>query len=446
MPDRIKTIQEYLKTGSQASDKACYSAAQFIIGNALHRCYFEDGMGKVKTNLSYVWASPSSTFKTPLLRILIEIYNRELREQGIHFKSKFTTEGLMNFLNAYREKYEKEGKEVPIFRCNVYRDEASNLAKEAKGGRAANIWEFLSQCFDGSIDPYDTVRGKDQHYPEVWFSFWFSSTLSLYQHLSDDFWEQGFAFRCLFIKPEKKNYSPMTGEMERQTTIEGISNEIAALSGITRAFADNEWWNRFNQFVEPIVERGNDEIDNLNRAENSPIEAKAEKKYPEMVIKLSMIHCASRDGWKEAEDEGIKIKYLWLELQDIENAIADLWKYKESFIAAYNTYQFKKKNPAKLEKIDEERRIVLKILEESPPEERYDYREEYGDDKKLHVYAYKTPEGKCVKLSYIYRKTNWNKMTVKNVLGAMVYAEEIELPEVESEGTKKKTTLVSDAT
>ena len=441
MPGRLKTIQEFLITGSQASDQACYSAAQFIMGNALHKCYLEDSMGKVRSNLSFVWASPSSTFKTPLMRILIEIYNRELKDQGIHFKSKFTTEGLMNFLNSYREKYDKEGKETPTFKCNVYRDEASNLAKEAKGGRAANIWEFLSECYDGSIYPYDTVRGKDQRYPDVWFSFWFSSTLSLYQHLSDDFWEQGFAFRCLFIRPEKKNYSPMPEEIERETAILGITTEILPLRQIERAFADDEWWKRYNEFVKPIVERGNDEIDTLDNAENAPIEIKAEKKYPEMVIKLSMVHCASRDGWKE--DDGSK--YLRLELQDIENAIADLQKYRENFIAAFNTYQFKKRTPTQIEKIDEERKTVLKIIKNSPQEERYDYREEYGDDKKLVQIAYHTPQGKYVKLSYIYKQTHWNQKTVKDVLGAMVRAEEINAFPVESDGTNKKTTLVGEA-
>jgi hypothetical protein len=39
--------------------------------------------------------------------------------------------------------------------------------------------------------------------------------------------------------------------------------------------------------------------------ENTDMGKKADKKYPEIVIKLSMIHCASRDGWKE--EDGIKI-------------------------------------------------------------------------------------------------------------------------------------------
>lgn len=99
MKARIESIKGYVKLGSHASDGACYSAAQFIIGNALHNCYFEDNLGRVHSNLSFVWVSPSSTFKTPLQRIHYEILHLELKKQGIHFKSKFTTEGLMESLN-----------------------------------------------------------------------------------------------------------------------------------------------------------------------------------------------------------------------------------------------------------------------------------------------------------------------------------------------------------
>ena len=77
---RIETMSEWFKMASNSSDHACYSASLFM-------------MGKVKTNQSFIFASPSSTFKTPLTRILNELYQKEFEEQRIHLKSKFTTEG-----------------------------------------------------------------------------------------------------------------------------------------------------------------------------------------------------------------------------------------------------------------------------------------------------------------------------------------------------------------
>ena len=100
----------------------------------------------------------------------------------------------------------------------------------------------------------------------------------------------------------------MGGDIERETALEGIISQIKPLYQIERAVASQEWWDRYNDYVKQIVERGNNEVDKLLSAENVDIEEKAEKKYPEMVIKLSMIHCASRDGWKE--ENGIK-KYSW---------------------------------------------------------------------------------------------------------------------------------------
>ncbi|MCL4480132.1 MAG: hypothetical protein M1113_01430 [Candidatus Thermoplasmatota archaeon] len=447
MAARIENIKEYVEVGSHASDGACYSAAQFIIGNALLNCYFEDNLGRVHSNLSFVWASPSSTFKTPLLRIHYELYCRELKDQRVHFKSKFTTEGLMESLHQYRKKYEEKGEVSPVYRCIVLRDEASNLAKESKSGRSSNIWEFLSETFDGSIYPYDTVRGKSQEYPRVWFSFWFSSTLSLYQNLSDDFWEQGFAFRCLFVKPEKKEYEPMGGDIERETAIEGIISQIKPLYQIERAVVSQEWWDRYNDYVKQIVERGNNEVDKLLSAENVDIEEKAEKKYPEMVIKLSMIHCASRDGWKEENG----IKKLFMEKEDIENAISDLRIYKDNFIQAYNSYEFKKREKARIEKIsDEERKKVMTMIEEAPLEERFEYREEVDpptryrgeDEENTRLIAYRTSKGRYISKSYIYKKTRWNKKTVDDVLTAMENAEEIEEIEAEREGSKRGITLI----
>lgn len=174
-------------------------------------------------------------------------------------------------------------------------------------------------------------------------------------------------------------------------------------------------------------------------AENTDMEKKADKKYPEIVIKLSMIHCASRDGWKEKDGT----KYLYMELEDIENAIKDLEIYKENFIHAYNSYLYKKRDKAKIEKIpDEDRKKIIRLIREAPMDKRMEYREEYGEDKKLHLMGFKSKDGKYVKKSYIYNKTGWGRKTILEVLGAMVLSEELEAFEVESEGTYKKTALI----
>jgi hypothetical protein len=73
-------------------------------------------------------------------------------------------------------------------------------------------------------------------------ALWFTSTLTLYQHLNDDFWEQGFALHCLFIKPEKKQYESMSSDVDGDTAILGITTEIIPLFNIEVASATEEWW------------------------------------------------------------------------------------------------------------------------------------------------------------------------------------------------------------
>lgn len=92
-------------------------------------------------------------------------------------------------------------------------------------------------------------------------------------------------------------------------------------------------------------------------------------------------------------------------------------------------------------------RIEKKLLEQSgkhPLVRRFDYSEDYGDDKKLHLTLFQSNKGKYVKKSFIYRKTRWNKKTLVDVIGAIVLSEELETFVVESEGTSKKTTLIGE--
>ena len=307
--NKLKIIQNSFKICSKASDSACYSASLFTIGNALHNVIFYDELGRVHTNLSFMHIVPSSGYKSPLLQVLIEIYEKEFKEQGIQYQSKFTTEGLMNSLFKSKQEWEKNNKEtMPIQKIHIYRDEASNIAKESKAGRSANIWEFLSESYDGKIRPYNTIRGGYQTYPEVWMSFWFASTLTLYEQLTDDFWEQGYGFRCLFIKPEA---TPFTGfnlhNNLRDLEIQRIINEIIELRDIKYALPSDDWENKYNEFIEPIHDRGNEEIKKLNSADTTSMEDKADKKYPEMVIKLSLIHCASRN-----RQLAVHITLMWM--------------------------------------------------------------------------------------------------------------------------------------
>lgn len=140
-----------------------------------------------------------------------------------------------------------------------------------------------------------------------------------------------------------------------------------------------------------------------------------------------------------------------MEARDIEDAISDLRIYKENFIQAYNSYEFKKREKARIEKIsDEERKKVMTMIEEAPIEERFDYREEDvtpntkrgWDEEGIRLIAYRTSKGRYISKSYIYKKTRWNKKTVDDVLTAMENAEEIEEIEAEIEGSKRGITLI----
>jgi len=438
---KIDIIAEALS--SQASPEACYAGALFLIGNALHKAVTYTDKGPVYTNLSFFNIAPSSNDKTPLIRVMYEVYQRLLKPEGMHFKSKFTTEGLMNKLNEHRKKYESKGEKVPVYRCMVMRDEASSLPKESHG-RGANIYEFLGQAFDNDlmINPYDSVRGQEQEFPEVWFSFWFSSTLTIYRLLNDDFWEQGIAFRSLFTRPEKAGpyLRFSTDDTARQIAVETIVSELIPLLDIEKVEKTRDWWELYNPYREKIRLKGDQEIDSLSNGQETPMELKADKKYPELVVKLSMIHCASREGWVIHDGK----KVLLMTSEDLIKAIKDLDRFRENFLFSYNAYLRKKSAPMRLEKIQELRDMIRDVIEKAPKEFRYvpipgEVDKSTGQQK---IYAGKNPEGNYVCKSYLYKKFDYTRKSLNEILATLSDAEEIEVIEAFSYGTNRKTILI----
>jgi hypothetical protein len=437
----IDEFTPLIKKVTNSPDNACYTAAQFLIANALSDCTFMDSMGPVTPNISVISIQPSSSFKTPQRDMIAEIYEKTFKNMGVHFKSKYTTEGLMNGLNKHRQKYEKEGSSVPTYKCMILRDEVSNLAKEAHGGRSANVWEFNSELLDGYISPYDTVRGNDQTFPRVLFNMWFWGTPVFYELISDDFWNQGFAYRNLFLEPMKNHVEFSLDINLRGQVIQTISDALIPLMNITKAVATKEWEKSYLEYVTPMFERQNKEVDILTTADQLPIEIRAEKKYPELVIKLSMIHCISRGGY-----EG---NTMTMDLIDLDNAIKDLEKYQLGFIKAYETYLIKKNPSMKTMKITVQRKIIMDYLSySSSPQDRYVVHVSYEKDEhgnEIEVYTAKSdPRGEYIKKSTLYSPLGRiMKKDLDFILATMADAEDIELLEdVENEITKRKLNLI----
>ncbi|MCL4337465.1 MAG: hypothetical protein M1129_04070 [Candidatus Thermoplasmatota archaeon] len=437
--DLLKDFSLQIRKVTHAPMNACNAAAQLLIASAMPHCVFKNEIGDIQTNLSFLWIAPSSTYKTPLRDLLKDIYFELFKGAGYRLKSKFTTEGIMNSLSQFKKQHEDKGENLPYWAL-ILRDEVSNLAKESKSGRSSNIWEFLSEAFDGYISPYDTVRGGTQEYPDTLFNIWMSGTAVFYEHLRDDFWDQGFAFRTLFIKPEKNPYLKPESTFKRQYAIENICQELKGLLEIKRAIATIEWNTEYQEYVKEIRDKLEIEADLFDTPNRLPIDIAAIKKYPELVVKLSMVRCASRQGW-EVKDG---IKHLLLTDDDLHAAMLDLGEYQNNCIAAYNTYQVKKEAPMKVERNIQERKNILNAIRNI--ETRYELQTEMDEKTEEFVITSVnvSDKGEWVRKSDVMRKTGYSKRTMDGLIETMEDALEIEAKQVEVSFSRRPILMIRE--
>jgi hypothetical protein len=305
----------------------------------------------------------------------------------------------------------------------VLRDEVSNLAKESHGGRSSNIWEFLSEAYDGYIPEYDTIRGGTEEYPDVLMPMWMSGTPIFYDYVGDSFWDQGFATRCLFVKMEKNHFDGMS-DADRDAFLRLIESSLEKIPAIKGVRATEEWTEKLNDYMKEIVERSNVEIDNIETPEKVPIDFRAEEKYPQIIIKLSMVHCAARGGWEKKEDG----TYLVMDSLDFDRAKEDLNMYKEGFVESQRIFQSRRVRQMRIEKNTVQVERIMAVIRSALPSEKYEIK--FTDSLNNNIVIAevdRNEKGKYISKSLLLKKTGYVAKTIDSLLKTMEDGEYIEI-------------------
>ena len=394
------------KNNTHASDTLIYSEMQYLVSLGLQNSYVLSEMGKVKPNIAVLGIMPSGHSKSRLLNNIREVLKFWSLGDNNYIQSfeTFSPEGIKSFIN-------KNANKDKSYKMSIERDEVSTMAKSTKSGMMSTSGlEFFSNAYDGRIEQHDTRTSGHETFPnEIYCTMWMTGTYTFWSHITNDWWIQGIAFRMLY---------PLTGDMDTRgiklpdspndsnISLEEIKPFITSLTRISKFVPDDDFKQLYLKRTHEIRELQNEAV-LKGRAED--IEILYFKKYPELILKLAMIHKASmmeEPVEKLEDDELLEIKnteYLFnLNKEDFEWAEEDFEMYKQGFIEAYDLYvnaqseKYKRFDTSSLE--DKFIKTFKKFK---------DKKETYRIGKNNQII--KDEKGEWVKLSDISRDAHWNK-------------------------------------
>lgn len=354
-PDFISTYAPIISKITDAPLEACHAMSQFLVSCALSNVKYENSKGKILPNLSIIWIAPSGSNKTPLIENTIEkLLPRVFPE--------FATFGVVTGKGFRKEVSSWKKDEDPIKPLIIVWDEMSTMAKDARNDGTSDLYEVLSQAYDGKLTQYTSVRGGHERYPHLYSNLWISGVPSFLENTDKSFWYQGFGLRSLFLKydvVEPRDINDNALE-EIKGIYKDIEIDLSRMKDISLVKTTPEFMQRYNEYRKMVVKSIQDVQRDILRAEDPDIFATISKvKFPVLIMKLAMINSASR--WNFTED-GILI----LDVEDFERAKEDLESYHDNLVNMFGVWQELVETKSRIDNIknlkDKIKRHIITIL------------------------------------------------------------------------------------
>ena len=351
-------IEEYAVKISKLTDaplEACKAMMQFHISCSLVNAKYVNSKGHIYPNLSFIWIAPSASNKTPLIDLTIEKTSADIYKEFKTFGA-LTGKGFRKALALGNKKPVKQ----PTL---IIWDEASTMSKDVRNEATSDLYEVLSEAFDGKLSPYTSVRGGHEVYPPLYTNIWASGVPSFLENTDRSFWYQGFGLRSLFLKYEVVPISDIMDNVEDdvKTLYSNLEADLTLMKSITKVKTTPEFMKRYNDFRREILTKIQEVQKDILKSQDPdifPIISKG--KYPVLLMKLAMINGASR--WHFTE-HGL----LTLELEDLERAIKDVESYHNNLVDMFNVWQDLVETKSRIDNIknmkDKIKRHIMNIIE-----------------------------------------------------------------------------------
>lgn len=319
---------------------------QYLVAHALSNAKYENSKGKINPNLSFIWVAPSGSNKTPLIENGISkfLYQypvfKDFREYG-----QVTGKG-------FRQSVAKIKDDI---KASINWDEASVAVKDAKNPATSDLFEVLSQAFDGKLIPYDSIRGGAERYKPLFVNIWMSGTPLILANIGDNFWYQGFGLRSLFLdyKADKPHLitDDVNGMEDKEQIYRNMMGELERMQKIKQIKTTTEFMEQYNIYQIGITEEIQKVQTDITKAMDHEVYSIISKvKYPVLVMKLAMVYSASRFNFDDKE--GI----LTLDVEDLDRAKEDLESYHENMIDMFEAWESLNESKSKIETISNAKR------------------------------------------------------------------------------------------
>lgn len=326
-----------IKDITHASDTLIYSGMQFILSLGLQNASITTEMGEVKPNIGVVGIFPSGYSKSPMLRVIRESLRFWPLGRNNHIQSfeMFSPEGIKSFLNKLSDE-----EKTHLYKMTLLRDEVSTLAKSTRNGMmSVSGLEFLSNLLDGTVEQHDTRTSGHETFPEsIYCPMWFTGTPAFWANITNDWWTQGVAFRMLYPLKSKMDTRGIGWDYSNLNLDTDFRQYIDSLTLISEFIPDDDFKTLYKEETQKVKEiQHQSTID----GKSEEMDKQYYKKFPEIVLKLSMLHRAAmmiQPKKISIPSETNERCVLFLTKEDFEWARQEFEMYHEGFIQAYNSY------------------------------------------------------------------------------------------------------------
>jgi hypothetical protein len=323
------------------------------------------GVGPLNLNLFFLTIGPSGigNKSLPLKYVLIPTVIELSRILGkdLIFPTRFSVEGLIKW---YSEVSPEGG---------FIRDEFTGILKETGKGYLADVLEFLSELYDGTLQKRFTMKIGLNEIKNVYVSFISATTPYLYKIMKPEFWMQGTGNRIIIdifdietVPKEAREVEYWQNDpgkqMMRDEKILEFAQKFASLrdSNIAILRMDDEsleiWVNYRNKL--------NDEIKERWLKDDQDIHSSYIARMAEMAVKIAGLHFLSRQYDRLLIEDTPEL--LVVEKEDIEYGINRMNKAYSDFKKMLIAWRRHKPAPAPVMNVKERVHQYVSALDSAP--------------------------------------------------------------------------------
>ncbi len=319
--DFIGKYSRFLMESKSVPGFVAEASCEFLISIALYYANYVDTKGRVLSNEAYRHIADSGHNKSPLYKFMADdIVPTAFGHYNYYMTGRGTSRGITSMVQK-----EKDGRRIPII---FMKDEDSVLYKADNYNK--DMFEGYSDLYDGNIPSNTTNVNGHQVHKKCVTSYWSTGTPISIKYMDSDFFEQGWAWRLLPLMDDSPiPENPLTDRdlpgMEGMTN--AMINELKEMSKIGAVQSTPKFMEALNEYYMSVIREKN-EIEKRKKEVGTLsiewVQTESKTKAPEHLIKLAMIHSASR--WNV--DNGT----LTMDLEDFRYAMQKFEFYRSQMI------------------------------------------------------------------------------------------------------------------